>query len=146
MKRPLSVRLLLWLALTMPATVSVQAEQQQRLGPYEVHYVVVRSSFFSEAIAEQYDIVRGRDRALMNISVLENGAPVTAALGGTVINLLEQRTTLEFREVEEGSAVYYLAEVRYTDRETLRYRVTITGPDGIERELAFQQKMYWDGR
>ena len=125
---------------------SARAEQKQLLGPYEVHYVVVRSSFFSEAIAERYGIVRGRDRALMNISVLANGQPVAASLDGTVINLLEQRQPLEFREIREGSAIYYLAEVRYTDRETLRFRVDLTGPDGTTRSLAFQQKMYWDGR
>ena len=122
------------------------AEQQARLGPYDVHYVVVRSTFFSAAIAEQYGIVRGRDRALMNISILEDDVPVAATVTGTVIDLLERRVSLDFREVREGSAVYYLAEIRHTDRETLRFRVSITGPDEVPRTLSFQQMMYWDGR
>lgn len=137
------------LALTMSLSLlaaAAFAEQKQRLGPFDVHYVVVRSTFFSENIAEKYDIVRGRDRALMNLSIIEDDVPVAAELSGQAINLLEQRTDLDFREVREGTAIYYLAEVRYTDRETLRFRVTITTPDGIERELTFQQKMYWDGR
>lgn len=126
--------------------VTAIAEQKQRLGSFDVHYVVVRSTFFNAAIAEKYGIVRGRDRALMNISVLDEDQPVAVELSGQAINLLEQRAELEFREVREGTAIYYLAEVRYTDRETLRFRVAITTPDGVERELSFQQKMYWDGR
>jgi hypothetical protein len=138
-------KLLLTLSLSL-LTAAALAEQKQRLGPFDVHYVVVRSTFFSEAIAEKYGIVRGRDRALMNLSILEDDKPVAVELTGQVTNLLEQRTDLDFREVREGSAIYYLAEMRYTDRETLRFRVAITTPDGIERELTFQQKMYWDGR
>lgn len=123
----------------------VHAEQKQRLGPFDVHYVVVQSTFFSEEIASRYQIVRGRDRALLNLSVLNsNGEPVRATLEGTITNLLGQVTPLEFREVAEGSAVYYLAEVRHTDRETLRFSVTVTAGDGVPRSLRFQQQMFWD--
>ena len=51
--------------------VQARAEQKQMLGPYEAHYVVVQSTFFNEAVAEKYGIVRGRDRALMNLSFLD---------------------------------------------------------------------------
>ncbi len=132
-------------ALSMSTTA--QAEQKQMLGPYEAHYVVVQSTFFNEAIAAKYGIVRGRDRALMNLSFLdESRTPVAATLTGVSKNLLSQEMELEFREVREGSAIYYLAEVRHTDRETLRFRVQVTTPDGKTRELAFQQQMFWDGR
>jgi hypothetical protein len=131
--------------LTLLATVG-HTEQKQRLGPYDVHYMVVRSTFFNETIAEQYGIVRGRDRALMNVSILDGDTAVAAAVEGVVINLLDQRIDLDFREIREGSAIYYLAEVKHTDRETLRFVVTITGPDGTPRTLRFQQMMYWDGR
>ncbi len=132
-------------ALCLPATL--QAEQKQMLGPYEAHYVVVQSTFFSEEVAAKYGIVRGRDRALMNLSFLDESlTPVAVALSGTVKNLLSQEAALEFREVREGPAIYYLAEVRHTDRETLRFRIQVTTPDGESRELAFQQQMFWDGR
>ena len=45
------------------------AEQMKKLGRFEVHYVVVPTTFFSTVIAERYDIVRGKDRAMMNVSV-----------------------------------------------------------------------------
>ncbi|HEY5646036.1 MAG TPA: DUF4426 domain-containing protein [Pseudomonadales bacterium] len=148
MRKPQPARSLLsaFLAVCLLALpVPPRAEQMQRLGPFEVHYVVVQSTFFSSEIASRYAIVRGRDRALLNISVLdETGSAVPVVIAGTVTNLLGQVAPLEFREVTEGPAVYYLAEIKHTDRETLRFAATITGHDGVPRELRFQQQMFWD--
>lgn len=135
--------LLLALLLSAPA----HAEQKQMLGPYESHWAVVQSTFFSEAVAGKYGIVRGRDRALMNLSFLDPSlTPVPVSLKGVARNLLGQEVALDFREVREGPAIYYLAEVRHTDRETLRFSIQVTTPDGETREMTFQQQMFWDGR
>jgi len=126
---------------------SAQAEQFRRLGAWDVHYVVIRTSFLKPEIAARNNIVRGRDRALLNLSVLgRDGQPVAAEVTGTVRNLLEQVQPLEFQTVREGTAIYYLAEVRHTDRETLRFAIDIVPPDGIPQQLRFQQQLYEDGR
>ena len=144
--RPVYLLCLLCLSILL-VPGSVNAEQKQRLGPYDAHYVVVNTTFFSEEVAARYGVIRGRDRALVNLSFLdESGTPVAVELQGTVKNLLSQETAMEFREVREGPAIYYLAEIRHTDRETLRFRVQVVTPDGETRELAFQQQMFWDGR
>ena len=138
-------QLLLFSAVVIAMTAS--AEQKMRLGPYDVHYVVLPSTFFDAEVAQRYGIVRGRDRAMMNLSILADGqTPVAVKIAGHMTNLLSQRYELEFREVKEGTAVYYLAEVKHTDRETLRFNVQITTPDGQTRELKFQQQMFWDDR
>ena len=129
------------------ACLDANAEQKQQLGPWEAHYALVPTSFLKPDIAARYEITRGRDRAMLNISVLdEAGNAVAVDITGTVINLLSQRQPIEFREVREGPAIYYLAQVKHTDREVLRFEVDITPPDGSDRRLKFQQKMYWDGR
>lgn len=137
-------------ALTIIAllgTGAAQAEQMQRLGPYEAHYVVVQTTFFSEAVAEQYNIVRGRDRSLVNLSFLDAGnTPVPVTLEGTTSNLLSQIRELEFREVREGPAIYYLSELKASNQDTLRFRINVTTPDGVTRELRFQHQIFWDGR
>ena len=139
----LAASLLAALLLAAP----LHAEQKKMLGPYEAHYVVVQSTFFNEETAAKYGIVRGRDRALMNLSFLDESLrPVPVSLDGITRNLLSQETALDFREVREGDAIYYLAEVRHTDRETLRFRIQVTTPDGETRALEFQQQMFWDGR
>jgi len=152
LRRPASTprRLSSWMAasfLLLLAGLPAQAEQMQKLGKYEVHYVVVPTSFFNPTIAERYDIVRGKDRALMNVSILNaDQVPVAAQVEGTMTNLLGQQQQLEFTEVREGSAVYYLAPIKHTDRETLRFAVQIAVPGDTSHELRFQQQMYWDGR
>lgn len=145
--RTLWLRLLLACFAGVFAVAEAYAEQKQMLGPFEAHYVVVQSTFFNEEVAAKYEIVRGRDRALMNLSFLDaSQTPVAVSLTGVSKNLLSQEVDLEFREVREGPAIYYLAEVRHTDRETLRFRIEVTTPDGEVRELSFQQQMFWDGR
>jgi hypothetical protein len=135
------------MAMTLLFPQAARAEQKQQLGPFEAHYVVVNTTFFKEEVAARYGVVRGRDRALVNVSFLdESGTPVPVELSGTVKNLLSQVESLQFREVREGPAIYYLAEIRHTDRETLRFRIQVVTPDGVARELAFQQQMFWDGR
>lgn len=125
----------------------MQADQKQRLGAFDVHYVVVPSMFFNEAIANRYEIARGRDRALINISVLDESlTAVAVTLEGAMTNLLGQRQELEFQEVREGGAIYYLAPIKHADRETLRFSILITGTSGNVEELKFQQQMFWDDR
>jgi len=129
------------------ACLNANAEQKQQLGPWEVHYALVPTSFLKPDIAVRYGVTRGRDRAMLNISVLDDaGNPVAVEISGTITNLLSQRQPISFREVSEGRAIYYLAEVKHTDREVLRFAVDIIPPDGSAQRLQFQQTMYWDGR
>lgn len=134
--------LLIVLWLTSPIT---RAEQMQAFGDWKVHYSLFQTEFLNPQIASQYQVTRGRDRALLNISVLDvNDNPVRAEVAGTMTNLLSQQQSLAFREILEGVAVYYLAPVRHTDRELLRFRITIRSPGDGEKVLTFQQSMYWD--
>lgn len=125
--------------------VTVAAEQKRRLGNHDVHYIVLPTTFLQPAIASQYNLPRGRDRALVNISVLTpGGQPVVAKVSGTATNLIGQAQELDFREVREGKAVYYLAVARTTNEEHLRFAITITTDNGDSHTLEFRQKMYWD--
>lgn len=126
----------------MIATVA-DAEQMRRLGAWDVHYILFPTMFLSPEIAANYRITRGPDLALLNISVLSaQGVPTRVAIEGTVTNLLGQQQPLGFSETREGDAVYYLASIRYTDRETLRFAIDIVPPDGTAQRLEFQQQMY----
>ncbi|MEM6708559.1 MAG: DUF4426 domain-containing protein [Pseudomonadota bacterium] len=129
----------LWLALTGAA----QAEQKLDFDGYELHYVVVPTTFLGAEVAKKYDVVRSDDRALVTLSLLRDGTGlVMEELTGEVKNLLSQQQTLRFTEVVEGDSVYYLAELKHSDRDILTFTVDVTPPDGRERQLSFQQKMY----
>ncbi|MDH3644592.1 MAG: DUF4426 domain-containing protein [Gammaproteobacteria bacterium] len=131
----------------MLSNACAHAEQLQRFGDWEVHYVVLPTEFLKPDVAAGYDIVRGRDRAFVNISVLSpDGLPSKVNVSGHSTNLLGQRQTLAFREVSEGSAVYYLAEIKHSDEEVVRFKITVSGATRREMLLEFQQKLYWDER
>ena len=121
------------------------AEQMQRIDGYEIHYIALPTTFLNPAIADNYALPRGKDRALVNVSVIDPaGHPVAAQVSGTTKNLLGQMQTLQFKEVREQSAIYYLAILRHSDEEHHRITLTVGLPNGKEAELSMQQKMYWE--
>jgi len=135
--------LLLVAAVCLPAA----AEQMRPIGDYQAHYSLMPTLFLNPEVAAGYGITRSRDRALLTVSILDsNGGPVTADVRGRVKDLLGAQQALAFEEVREGAAVYYLATIRHSDRDVLRFDIRITTPDGADHELAFQQKMYWEDR
>ncbi|MEQ8858306.1 MAG: DUF4426 domain-containing protein [Pseudomonadales bacterium] len=134
---------LLALGTWLPAS----AEQFRQLGAYQGHYSLVPTTFLSPEVAADYGITRGRDRALLNVSIIDPDAgPVRAEVTGTVRDLLGIVQPLEFEEILEGDAVYYLATVKHADQEVLRFAIDVRTPDGASHLLTFQQKTYWDDR
>ena len=120
------------------------AEQMQRFGQYELHYIVIPTTMLKPSIASEYNISRGKDRALVNVSVLNREKkPVSARITGDSQNLLGQLQDLDFKQVKEGDAIYYLAEIRFADQEVHRIKIEATASDGKSTLLKFTQKLYW---
>ncbi|GAA5131608.1 DUF4426 domain-containing protein [Thalassotalea piscium] len=123
------------------------AENMKKLGSMNVHYIAIDATFLTPEVAKAYNIVRSRYNGLVNISVMDNtieGNPAkTVRITGTAKNLAGQSKTLEFTEVKEGDAIYYLGQVSYRNDETINFDLTIT--DGKETHtLSFSQKFYVD--
>lgn len=123
------------------------SENMQQLGSMNVHYMAIGSTFFTPEIAKAYGITRSRYNGLINISVLDNskaGTPAKkVAISGEAKNNLGQFKTLEFQEVKEGDAIYYLAQINYNHEETIHFTLYIN--DGKEKQvLKFSQKFYLD--
>ena len=132
---------LFWAALLAPGIGA--GEQLQRFGDFEAHYVVFPSTFVQSEIAHQYGLRRGPGLAVVNVSVLDaSGEGTACAIAGHSKNLLGQISPLTFKEVREGDAVYYLAEVRHADQEVLRFSLTLTPLDAEPFTLNFQQRLY----
>ena len=138
MNRPAAV------ALVALAAGVAFAEQKQSFGAYEMHYSVFNPTFLRTEIAERYNLVRGRDKALLNVSVLRGDQSVVVAVTGTVKNLLGQSQPLDFRQVRDGDAVYYLAMLTYQDRDTLRFEISADLPGYGPAAVRFQQTLYWE--
>jgi hypothetical protein len=128
-------------------TFSAHAENMKVLGNMEVHYIAIGSTFFTPKIAKAYDIERSRYNALINISVLDKtqaGKPAkSVSIFGKARNDLGQIKEIEFVEVKEGKAIYYLAQLKYSDEETYYFDLQIN--DGFETQmLSFKHKFYAD--
>lgn len=124
---------------------SALAEQSKLIGPWEVHYNAFNSTLLRPEMAQQYQLSRSETLATLNISVLDAttaGKPAQQVnLSGYVMNPLSQQQRLEFREVVEGDAVYYLAQTRFSNLETLRFFITIKQGEQTH-ELRFH-KEFW---
>jgi len=131
------------LSLIALLATNAAADQFKSFEGINVHYIVVNTLFLQPEIAARYNVTRASDRAIVNLSVIDdNGSPLSAEVTGSTINLLSQTAPLQFAELREGEAIYYIAPLRFADLDVLRFRVTITIPDREPMNLEFQQQMF----
>ncbi len=130
----------LWLFLLLLAIAPARANQQVAAGDLVMLYSVVPTLDLAPEVARQYGLTRSSGRALLNIALrrtLADGSDT--AVAGTVraaaTNEAGQRQELRLREVREGDAIYYLAEVRVSDGDTLRYELEAS-VDGSPQPVA----------
>ncbi len=104
---------LFWLALLPGQTL---AQQMEKFGRFELYYSVVNTTFLDPKIASTYGIARGEKRAIINLAVRENLADGSTSramkLQGRTWDLIQSQT-LEFTEVREGDAIYYIAKFQF---------------------------------
>ncbi|WP_026377453.1 DUF4426 domain-containing protein [Aestuariibacter salexigens] len=126
-------------------SASIWAEQKQVLGDWDVHYMVVGTTFLTPEVAQGAGIVRSKFNALVNISVLDSATQKAQSLivEGNARNLIGTTKALTFKEVQDGDAIYYLAVLPFRDQETYRFDITIRDHQ-TSQTLAFQQKIYVD--
>ena len=121
------------------------AEQLERFGDWELHYIVVPSTFPSAAVATSYGIVRAHNRSFLNLTLLDGDKVAQPArVSGTYTNLLSQAQPLEFREIKEGPALYYIAEFTHDDQQVLRFSITVNADERAPMTLEFQHKVHWE--
>ena len=127
-------------------TLPCSAEQFKNIKEIEVHYSAFNSTFLTPQVASSYQLKRNGYSAVLNISVLDTyqaGKPaITAKVKGQAKNLIGQIKTLEFTQVKEGSAVYYLAEFSISDQENLTFDIDINAGNKGTGRLKFSQKFY----
>jgi len=139
----------LLLGLTLLPCV-VLAQQSERFGPYELHYSVVNTTFLDPKVAASYGITRGRERAIVNISLRRHreGGGTTAhamVLEGWARDLIQTQRKLEFREIREGDAIYYIAEFPFLNEEWLTFKIEFQ-PEGSDQTYthSFKRQLYRD--
>jgi hypothetical protein len=118
------------------------AQQSETFGPFELHYSVVNTTFLQPSVAATYSITRGEKNAILNLAVRENVAEGSKPLGMTLQGRtwdLIQNQALEFKEIREGEAIYYIAEFPFINEEWRFFEVNFR-PEGAQQTYTFKFK------
>ena len=69
----------------------------------------------SPDVARNYNIVRSKNRAMLNVSVLRESDQVAVTANVTVktVNLTGQLKNITMRRINEQEAIYYIGEVAF---------------------------------
>ncbi len=118
---PLLASLLLSWALPSYAEQSIESPK------YSIHYNAFNTMMVTPEIAQNYGFTRARNRALLNISILDTSTKeaLPAVVTGTRSNIIGQVLPLEFQQIKEENAIYYIAQLRFTEEEMWRFELQI---------------------
>jgi len=133
------------LLTTLLLHAKVSAEEKTQLGNWEVHHIVLGTTFLTPEIARANSIVRSKYNSFVNISVLDSNdsKAQNVSITGTARNLLGNSKKLSFKKVIDGDAIYYLAVFSHAHKENFRFDINIQ--QGNETQiLELQQEMYVD--
>ena len=117
------------------------------IGSHVVHFSAQLTDQLPPEIARAYSIVRSKNRAMLNVSVLEadTDKPVTADVTVKTVNLTGQLKNVTMRMIQEQEAIYYIGETPVANQETLIFDISVR-PDGVEEasNMRFKRQFYTD--
>lgn len=120
------------------------SEQKITKENWDIHYIAFNSTFLQPEIAENYQIIRSKYNAVINISVLDtqqNQQAQRVYLKGKATNLIGQDKPLIFKQIISGQSIYYLAQLYFNNEETFKFAIELTQGERQET-LIFQQTFY----
>lgn len=138
------MRYLLAISLSFFMAFAVQAERKQSYGELDVHYNIFNSTFLQPETAAAVGLNRSKNKGVLNVSMVKDRKGQKGSVVGSYKNLLGQSETLSFKEIDEGDAVYYLAQFPITSQEMLRFELKVTDNDGTTHILKFNQEVFPD--
>jgi hypothetical protein len=117
------------------------------IGEHIVHFSAQTTDQLPPEVARAYNIVRSKNRAMLNVSVLTeaDNTPVKAVVTVKTVNLTGQLKNVTMQEITEAEAIYYIGEVAVANRETLVFDISVI-PDGVDAasEVRFKRQFYTD--
>ncbi len=124
------------------------------IGNHIVHFSAQSTDQLPPTVAREYNIVRSKNRAMLNVSVISkaDSKPVSAEVTVNTVNLTGQLKNITMREIKEGRedqgdivAIYYIGDTTVANREVLVFDISIK-PEGEESisEVRFQRQFFSD--
>lgn len=129
---------------TVPEAQPAGASSSE-IGNHVVHFSAQLTEQLPPEVARAYDILRSKNRAMLNVAILEaaSGKPVTAQVEVKTVNLTGQMKNVVMRKIQEQEAIYYIGETPVANQETLIFDITVT-PEGSEESatVRFKRQFY----
>ena len=131
------------LLVSLLTVMQTSAETFETKNGLTIHYSIVPTLLLSQNVANQYQIVRAKDRSILNIAIKDqSGSSIKASIAGKKENLLGQQEKLSFSEFSEGDAIYYVAAIKHGKEELLRFSTEIQPNNKKSQTLRFTKKLY----
>lgn len=129
------------LSVSALAADVIKGERKETFGDVTVHYNTFNSTFLTPDIAKAAELVRSKHQGVINVSVIKDGKPLVANVTGTVKDLTSQSVPLNFRQVTEQGAIYYIAQYPVPQQETRTFEIKVQNGDKINT-INFNQELF----
>jgi len=129
------------LSLSAVAADAIKGERKEVFGDVTVHYNTFNSTFLTPEIAKAAELIRSKNQGVINVSVIKDGKPLIANVTGTVKDLTSQSVPLNFRQVTEQGAIYYIAQYPVEQQETRTFEIKVQNGDKINT-INFNQELF----
>ena len=120
------------------------------IGDYVVHFSAQSTDQLPPEVARAYNILRSKNRAMLNVSIIReaDNMPVAGTVTVKTVNLTGQLKNVTMRKIEEPGdtvAIYYIGETPVANRETLVFDISVTPEgEGQASEVRFKRQFYTD--
>ena len=141
MGRLITVLLAACLSLSAVAADAIKGERKEVFGDVTVHYNTFNSTFLTPEIAKAAELIRSKNQGVINVSVIKAGKPLVASVSGSVKDLTSKSVPLNFRQVTEQGAIYYIAQYPVEQQETRTFEIKVQNGDKINT-INFNQELF----
>ncbi|MFQ5547139.1 MAG: DUF4426 domain-containing protein [Woeseia sp.] len=130
--------------LTVPKAQPAAASDAD-IGDHVVHFSAQSTDHLPPEVARAYGIVRSKNRAMLNVSIIRKDTSTAAEADIRVrtVNLAGQLKNVTMRKIQEQEAIYYIGETGIANRETLVFNISIKLEGSSETsELRFTREFF----
>ncbi|QKV66824.1 DUF4426 domain-containing protein [Pseudomonas sp. 43A] len=119
----------------------IKGERKETFADVTVHYNTFNSTFLQPDIAKAAELIRSKNQGVINVSVIKDGKPLVANVTGTVKDLTSQSVPLNFKQVTEQGAIYYIAQYPVPQQETRTFEIKVQNGDKVNT-INFNQELF----
>lgn len=133
-----------------PAAKKIIQDKMYDDGSHVIYFNALTTDFLEPEIARANNITRSKSRAMVNVAIHKKNSdgsktPVSASLNDKVTNLTGQLKNVDWRKINEGTAIYYIGLINVANGETLIFDLEPV-PEGQDESIAvrFQHRFFSD--